>query len=65
MTLSTRNRDLLERKFGKRLPIGDAVVKLKLSDLGKILDAARADGPAVTADPDLQAGLDAVFGRAR
>lgn len=39
--------------------------EVKGDDLGKILDAARADRSQPTDDPDLQAMLDAVFGKAR
>ena len=63
MIISDRNRALLERKCGKRLPIGDAKVTLTLASLGQLLDAARQEGPDRLADPNLQAMLDAVFGK--
>lgn len=61
--LSTQNRDLLEKKLGRKLPVGDVKVTLMLSGLGQLLDAARDQRGKPVADPDWQAALDAVFGK--
>lgn len=63
MTLSTQNRALLEKKLGRKLPVGDVKVTLMVSALGVLLDAARDQRGKPVADRDLQAMLDAVFGK--
>lgn len=63
VTLSTQNRALLEKKLGRKLPVGDVKVTLMVSALGVLLDAARDQRGKPVADRDLQAMLDAVFGK--
>lgn len=65
MSLSDKNRELLQRKFGRALPAGNAKVSLTIFALGKLLDAARAEARPGMADPNIQAVLDSVFGKAR
>lgn len=51
MPISTINRELLERKLAKQVTQGeDAVLRLTLGNLCKLLDAARDEGIQIARD---------------
>lgn len=66
--LSDKNHALLTRKLGKSPPSDDATIKLRLSALASLLDAARQEGVAAQPKAKLSptdAAIEQLLGKIR